>query len=530
MKKLMFVLMFLGGTAYAQVAPVLSLERDPQLLDLVGRACAHFHPDALSDDSPYRLNRATCGTASIMGMRSNWDRLSPATKTSFSFLFQQRPPTRTASVTSASGHFQVHYNTSGLHAVDLTDSDGNSVPDYVDETIKAFDETWVRQIDELGYNAPPSDGDGVYDVYISSLGTQSVYGLTWPLGSDTVLPSYIEVDNNFTDANVYFTQGINGLKVTAAHEFFHAIQFGYYADFNAAWWQEMTATWMEDVVYPDINDFYAYLPSRMNDPESSLDLFSGALPFGGAVFSHHIEQVYGIDAIRGVWQTLLSRSPQNYTLSDIDAGMPVGGFAGVFPRYAVWNYLTNTRARPNYYSEAADLNAVKIRDLGASGSGTGSASIDHLGATYVRVGTSTLSGGLRGNFTFSDANAFTFVVLLIKSNQVELLWPQSATVVVPNVNRFEEVVFIPMVTVLGDDNLRVDYTVSSGVGNSTASDLVADFNSDGTVNFNDFVNFTQGFGVAPNDASHNMRLDLDGDGPIDFQDFLLFVSHFGDSK
>ncbi|MBT4137070.1 MAG: hypothetical protein HOE48_04095, partial [Candidatus Latescibacteria bacterium] len=71
---------------------------------------------------------------------------------------------------------------------------------------------------------------------------------------------------------------------------------------------------------------------------------------------------------------------------------------------------------------------------------------------------------------------------------------------------------------------------SSGVGNSTASDLVADFNSDGNVNFNDFVNFTQGFGVAPRDASHNSKLDLDGDGPIDFQDFLLFVSHFGDSK
>ncbi|MBT4141088.1 MAG: hypothetical protein HOE48_24485, partial [Candidatus Latescibacteria bacterium] len=441
MKKMLFMLMLLGGTAYAQVSPVLSLESDPHLLDLVCRACAHFQPDALSDDSPYHLDRATCGTMAIMGLRSNWGRLSPATKTSFSFLLQQRPPTRNASVTSSSGHFKIHYNTSGLHAVALTDNDGNSIPDYVDETIAAFEDSWVKQIDELGYNPPPSDGDGVYDIYISSLGTQSVYGLTWPLGSDTILPSYIEVDNNFTDANVYFTQGLDGLKVTAAHEFFHAIQFGYYADFNAAWWQEMTATWMEDVVYPEINDFYAYVPSRMNDPEASLDFFSGALPFGGAVFSHYVEQVYGIEAIRNVWATLLSRSPQNYSLNEIDSGMPSGGFSGVFPRYTVWNYLTGTRGRPNYYSEATELSAVKIRDLGVSGSGTGSVSIDHLGATYVRVGTSGLSGGLRGNFTFSDTNAFTFVVLLIKANQVELLWPQSTTVVVPNVNRFDEVVF-----------------------------------------------------------------------------------------
>ncbi|MFT5367701.1 MAG: hypothetical protein ACI8V2_002662 [Candidatus Latescibacterota bacterium] len=529
MQKVMVILMLMGGTAFAQVSPVLSLESDPQLLDVVCRACAHFNPDALPSDSPYHLDRATCGTMAVMGLRANWDKLSPATKTSFSFLFQQSRPTRTASAKSASGRFDVHYNTSGFHAVSLVDGDANGIPDYVDETIKAFDASWDRQITQLGYNPPPSDGDGVYDIYISSLGTQSVYGLTWPGGSDTVIPSHIEIDNNFTDANVYFTQGIDGLKVTAAHEFFHAIQFGYYADFGASWWQEMTATWMEDVVYPDINDFYAYLPGRLNDPEASIDA-GGIHPFGGAVYAHHMEQVYGIDAVRIVWESLLSRAPKNYQLSEINLAMPGGEFANVLPRYAVWNYLTNTRARPNYYVEAADILSVKHRDLGASGSGTGSATVDHLGATYVRVETAGLSGGLRGIFTLSSASSWTFVVALVQASRIELLWPQSGTVVVPNVNRFQEVVFIPIVTSLTDDNLRVDYTISSGVGNSTASDLVADFDNDGNVNFNDFLTFADGFGVAPLSPSHNPRSDLNGDGPVDFHDFLLFASHFGESR
>ncbi len=232
MRKLLILFCLIGGTASAQVSPVLSLETDPALLDVVCRACAHFHPDALDADSPYTLDRATCGTMAILGLRSNWDKLSPATKSTFSSLFQASRPSRTTTVTSPSGHFAVHYNTTGIHAVSLTDIDGNGTPDYVDETINAFEDSWTREIDELGYNPPPSDGDGVYDIYITSLGSQRVYGLTWPLGSDLTTESYIEVDNNFTDANVYYTQGIDGLKVTAAHEFFHAIQFGYYADFG----------------------------------------------------------------------------------------------------------------------------------------------------------------------------------------------------------------------------------------------------------------------------------------------------------
>jgi len=532
MQKLMMILCFWGGTAFAQVSPVLSLESDLAFVDVLRLTNTHFHPDGVLHDRRDHLTRASCGTMAIMGLQSNWDKLSPATKTTFSQLLQRGQPTRTASVKSSSGHFEVHYNTTGIHAVSLVDADKNGIPDYVDETIKAFDATWNRQIVELGYQAPPSDGDGIYDIYISSLGSQRVYGFTWPLGSDITAPSYIEIDNDFTDANIYYTQGLAGMKVTAAHEFFHAIQFGYYADFGASWWQELTATWMEDVVYPEIDDYYAYVPSRFNDPESSLDYFPGgtAYPFGGAVYAHYVEQVYGADAIRKVWETLKSRAPQTYRLSEIDGGMPTGGLGSMFPRYALWNYLTGTRARPNYYSEASDLPSIKLRDLGATGSGSGSATVNHLSATYIRVATSGLSGGLRGSFTLSTANAGSVLAVLISNSRVELLWAQSTNVVIPNVNRFNEVVFIPMVTSISNDNVRFTYTISSGGGNSVASDLVADFNSDGNVNFNDFLSFANGFGVAPHEAGHNPRADLNGDGPVNFQDFLIFASHFGDSK
>ena len=102
------------------------------------------------------------------------------------------------------------------------------MPDYVDEAARVFESVWDLQINQLGYSPPLSDGDGVYDVYIKNLALQSVYGYTHPIAyPESRTPSYMEIDNNFTD-NIYrHARGFNGLRVTAAHEFFHAIQFGY---------------------------------------------------------------------------------------------------------------------------------------------------------------------------------------------------------------------------------------------------------------------------------------------------------------
>ena len=48
------------------------------------------------------------------------------------------------------------------------------------------------------------------------------------------------------------------LQVTAAHEYFHLVQFGY--DINEdGWIMESTATWAEDEVFDSINDNAQYL-------------------------------------------------------------------------------------------------------------------------------------------------------------------------------------------------------------------------------------------------------------------------------
>ena len=499
---------------------------------LIGRASVLLNPDVLLLGRPQTPDRPMCATPLLGQLVANWPRLSKPTRETFAVVFA-RPSTQHL-VISPGGHFMIHYDTFGSHAVASTDGDRNGLPDYVDEVARTFDTIWDLQVNEMGHRTPISDGDSYYDVYIRNLAPQSLYGGAWPeTFTGHVTSSYMQVDNNYTDS-IYQTRGLDGLHVTAAHEFYHAVQFAYYVDFNELWWHELTAVWMEDVVYDDLNDYYQYLPSFFSFPTASLDRFTDAYdlhPFGAAVYAHHIEHLHGAKAIRNTWEVLRERDPSSYGLDDVDAGMPPGGFAGVMPRFAVWNYLTGSRVGPKYYAEAEAYPPVKTETVlpGTSLPVSGSRRVDHLGVDYLRVATERLSGGLRCGLTLGQPDNWTVLVLLIEDGRLEVLWPANPSrIEIPNVNRFQEVVFIPIVTSLEADDQAYQYTIGLDGGISRPSDLVGDFSNNGSVDFADFLAFAGGFGKKPSTAGLDQRLDMDGDGDIDFVDFLTFARHFGE--
>ena len=61
----------------------------------------------------------------------------------------------------------------------------------------------------------------------------------------------------------------------------------------------------------------------------------------------------------------------------------------------------------------------------------------------------------------------------------------------------------------------------------TSQSPTSDFDGDGTVGFNDFLEFVAQFGLSQGDEGYEARFDLDGDGMIGFNDFLIFVNDFG---
>ncbi|MCZ6633563.1 MAG: EF-hand domain-containing protein, partial [bacterium] len=55
----------------------------------------------------------------------------------------------------------------------------------------------------------------------------------------------------------------------------------------------------------------------------------------------------------------------------------------------------------------------------------------------------------------------------------------------------------------------------------------ADFDGDGAVNFQDFLQFARRFGKRAGESEFDAAFDLDGNGAVDFPDFLIFAQSFG---
>ena len=221
------------------------------------------------------------------------------------------------------GYFRFHYTTTGTHAVANSDTNNNSIPDYIDYIVNVFAYVASTQLDSFSYSEPPSDswypanedngGSNHYDIYIRNL-ESNVYGYVAPenfaqsgdFGDNenssatelNALTSYMALRNNY---NGFPGTQEESIKVTAAHEFHHSIQSGY-DGFEAQWIMEATAVAMEEQVYDEINDCYQYLPSWFNEPHKALDHQSDHW-YGSFIYAQYIyEHLGGYLTLRKIWQ------------------------------------------------------------------------------------------------------------------------------------------------------------------------------------------------------------------------------------
>ncbi len=220
------------------------------------------------------------------------------------------------------GIFRIHYNTNGEHAVNTTDTNSNGIPDYIDNMASVFTFVYNQQINIMGFNRPPSDqissGDGFggsdhYDIYLSRSLGPSFYGMTvgenYAQGNGdnensitqelVAFTSYIHMCSDYQGIVDYFSNKpygpkteLEAIKVTVAHEFFHAVQYGY-DGWEMPWLLESTAVQMEEELFDDINDCYQYLNTWFQYPHESLDKTGGAHWYGSYIYFHYISEHLG---------------------------------------------------------------------------------------------------------------------------------------------------------------------------------------------------------------------------------------------
>jgi hypothetical protein len=213
----------------------------------------------------------------------------------------------------------------------------NSVPDQVDQTVATMQHVWDYETGTLGYTPPPSDGtqaepftpvgdEGRFDVYLSNIGGLGYYGYCAPDLSKRQSHGYCVLDNNYSAAEFGTTNTpINNLRVTAAHEFFHAIQFGYDA-WEDTWFMESTAAWMEDEVYPKVNDNLQYLTyGPMHRPGQPIDFISRdyLTSYGPWVFFRYLTNRYQPGLVRTAWTNAIGGA--SYSVKAIDAALHARG-------------------------------------------------------------------------------------------------------------------------------------------------------------------------------------------------------------
>ena len=397
---------------------------------------------------------AVCGTPHLVQAMSTAPSLSADFQARLGKLVKDRPDAQ-HNLLSPSGHFRVHYDTAGVNAVSSKDADANGIPDYIDRTLAIFDSTWVLEIEQLGYNPPPSDnglgGGDEYDVYVIELGVgRSYYGFTHPGTSGATTYSHLEIDNNFTDPGYKQTRGLDALRVTIAHEFHHALQFGYYATFDGSWWQESTSTWMEEVAYPHIDDYLQYLTYFLGEPQRALNsgLYGTLHTYGSAIFSHFLDQRYSRELNRLIWEEVGRRKSVDLdhfdrVIRQAERGEP-GGLGVVVGEFAVWNYFTGTRHRGEYYAEGDKYPTVPTRDIAVAAETVvrdTSLVVEATGSVYLRLEPQLRPGGV-DLFFDADQGAWRRHLLLVGPDSVSVQLVSEPTIRVSSWDQFDEIVLV----------------------------------------------------------------------------------------
>jgi len=257
------------------------------------------------------------------------------------------------------GIFFIHYDIDGPMAVYHPNEDVNppdGIPDYVNRCAEFLHISHDVIINGLGFDPPPQDGDqggdSKYDIYLTN-----VPALTTPESPSDEYPgrpaysSYIQLGHDMRIPR-YPDNPYPFLQVSAAHEYFHAVEFAYraYSADVTPWWFESCAVWIEEVVFDDVNDGYYQLPDYLHSLHKSLYLTSGAFLYGAWLYPEFLNEVYGPSLIKECWEKFAAF---DFAVDAVDLAFDDFGidFNTEYCHHIIWNYFTDYNYRPGFYEE-----------------------------------------------------------------------------------------------------------------------------------------------------------------------------------
>jgi hypothetical protein len=430
------------------------------------------HPENIPAKYRAKVERIQkSATPILLEVRNSWTGLSPQTQATLKTLLAR--PVRAFSYDSPEGHYKIHYDTTGTNAVPTTDANSNGIPDYVENLALYADSSYRTEITYLGYRIPPSDGsaggDSKYDIYTENM---PYYGYTQP-----ELPgpqpwndytSYISVHNNFIGFPPNTDPEGNqkgAMKVTVAHEYFHAVQFGYDV-YEAEWFMEISSTWMETIAYHTVNDNYNYLPYFFNYPNVSLQATT-IHEYAAFIWNMYLSTDFGNDIIRDIWERCITGS----AINEIDNALKARGSSRdkEFKEFSVWNYITGARNDGLHFPDASNYPLIKLMRTHSTypvNGNTSSMTPDNLSSNYIQFNPTGNPVDLNIKFNGQTSYLWALKALGVKINgtysYAEFEIPLDDTGYgegsIPNLENYNYVILIPSVLSTSGTNLNFTYS------------------------------------------------------------------------
>ena len=262
-------------------------------------------------------------------------------------------------------HYSIHYVVDGSrNSVDSTDSDNNTIPDYV-ETIAGIFGDDIEELLHVKLNLmrPPVDADGYYHIYLTEM-ERGVFGYTQPIAMIGDNPSSEDfIEKNAYRSEIYLGNTYNQydkpliyLRNTIIHEYNHAIQFGYTYKMDS-WFMEMCATYSEGLGYPNDHSNYDYIGNFFYNPDVALNIDDSELfnppRLMGHWYSTWVFAQFLFEQTSTQMLNLLYRDCDNLsTIENIDKKLEVHNqsFIELFDRFVMACRLLPTNMQDDSYS------------------------------------------------------------------------------------------------------------------------------------------------------------------------------------
>lgn len=286
-------------------------------------------------------------------------------------------------------------------------SDGDGVPDYVEDVLATAATSFAVENTNLDWVEPLGDGTrgggpGVHktDAYLLEFNGR-YFGYSAPdTGQSGAVHkrAYVALDNDYAEfAEPGFTP-LEALQVTFAHEYNHVLQFTY-DSLEDLWMFEATATWMEEQVYQDIDDYLNYLPAFAGNSRVPLtgNNANGLKIYGAAVWNHFLAP----SEVRTAWENSDDAGlvhPRHLSVAAYDSALlgsgdnPFAVLGATFIDFA--SATAEWRAQPLVFPDAADQPNMK-RTAKLKRGRSREITLDHLSYVLADVPTRLARRGLK---------------------------------------------------------------------------------------------------------------------------------------